>query len=80
MNGNGCNIGNGDDHDLFNVARTGDSPLPVSVRHRPSENDMPESRVAFDGRPNEVPNPIPFAEDTTKRTYAAEVVTRFTGC
>jgi hypothetical protein len=31
----------------------------------------------FDGRPNEVPDPIPFAEDSTGRPYAAEAVTRF---
>ena len=31
----------------------------------------------FDGRPNEVPSPIPFAEDKTERPYAAEAVTRF---
>ena len=31
----------------------------------------------FDGRPNEVPEPIPFAEDKAERPYAAEAVTRF---
>ncbi len=31
----------------------------------------------FDGRPNEVPDPIPFAEDKEKRPYDAEAVTRF---
>jgi hypothetical protein len=31
----------------------------------------------FDGRPNEVPDPIPFAQDREKRPYDAEAVTRF---
>jgi len=31
----------------------------------------------FDGRPNEVPNPIQFTEDKSERPYAAEAVTRF---
>ena len=31
----------------------------------------------FDGRPNEVPNPIPFADDKSERAYAADAVTRF---
>jgi hypothetical protein len=31
----------------------------------------------FDERPNEVPEPIPFAEDNAERPYAAEAVTRF---
>jgi hypothetical protein len=32
---------------------------------------------AFDGRPNEVPDPVPFAEDRTERPYDADAVTRF---
>lgn len=31
----------------------------------------------FHGRPNEVPNPIPFAEDHAERPYDAEAVARF---
>ena len=31
----------------------------------------------FDGRPNEVPDPIPFQEDSQVRPYDAEAVTRF---
>jgi hypothetical protein len=31
----------------------------------------------FDGRPNEMPDPIPFAKDKAERPYAAEAVTRF---
>jgi hypothetical protein len=31
----------------------------------------------FDGRPNEVPNPILFAEDRAERPYAADAVSRF---
>lgn len=31
----------------------------------------------FHGLPNEVPNPIPFAEDRTDRPYDSEAVTRF---
>jgi hypothetical protein len=31
----------------------------------------------FDGRPNEVPNPVAFAEDKETRPYDAEAVTRF---
>jgi hypothetical protein len=31
----------------------------------------------FDGRPNEVPEPVPFAEDRAERPYAADAVARF---
>ena len=31
----------------------------------------------FDGRPNEVPDPIPFVEDRAARPYASDAVTRF---
>jgi hypothetical protein len=31
----------------------------------------------FGGQPNEVPDPIPFADDQRERPYAAEAVTRF---
>ena len=31
----------------------------------------------FDGRPNEVPNPVPFVEDHADRPYDAKAVTRF---
>jgi hypothetical protein len=31
----------------------------------------------FDGRPNEVPNPVPFQEDRRTRPYEADAVTRF---
>jgi hypothetical protein len=31
----------------------------------------------FDGRPNELPNPVPFADDRTERPYDAEAVARF---
>jgi hypothetical protein len=31
----------------------------------------------FHGRPNEVPNPIPFVDDRTNRPYTADAVTRF---
>lgn len=31
----------------------------------------------FHGRPNEVPEPVPFAEDRAERPYDAEAVTRF---
>jgi hypothetical protein len=31
----------------------------------------------FDGRPNEIPDPVPFAEDRTERPYDAAAVTRF---
>ena len=31
----------------------------------------------FDGRPNEVPNPVPFVDDRAGRPYEAEAVTRF---
>ena len=32
---------------------------------------------AFDGRPNEIPDPVPFRDDTEARTYDAAAVTRF---
>jgi hypothetical protein len=31
----------------------------------------------FDGRPNELPDPVPFADDRTDRPYDAEAVARF---
>lgn len=31
----------------------------------------------FDGRPNEVPNPVPFRDDRRTRPYEADAVTRF---
>jgi hypothetical protein len=31
----------------------------------------------FDGRPNEVPNPVPFRDDRQTRPYDADAVTRF---
>lgn len=31
----------------------------------------------FNGRPNEVPSPVPFAEDHVRRPYDADAVTRF---
>ena len=34
---------------------------------------MPE----FDGQPNEMPDPVPFAEDHGERPYAADAVVRF---
>ncbi len=33
----------------------------------------------MDGRPNEVPDPVPFVEDRTKRPYDADAVRRFFG-
>lgn len=33
----------------------------------------------LDGRPNEVPDPVPFAEDRTERPYDADAVRRFFG-
>ena len=33
----------------------------------------------LDGRPNEVPDPVPFAEDRTERPYDADAVQRFFG-
>jgi hypothetical protein len=34
-------------------------------------------KAEFDGRPNEVANPIPFSQDRQSRPYDAEAVTRF---
>ena len=31
----------------------------------------------FDGRPNEMPDPVPFADDRAERPYAADAVARF---
>jgi hypothetical protein len=31
----------------------------------------------FDGRPNEMPDPVPFVEDRAERPYAADAVARF---
>jgi hypothetical protein len=33
--------------------------------------------LEFNGRPNEIPDPVPFAEDRAERPYAADAVTRF---
>jgi hypothetical protein len=54
-------------------------PMSVAAFHRRfrdlvgSLGGSPE----FDGRPNEVPNPIPFVEDRAERPYASDAVTRF---
>ena len=31
----------------------------------------------FDGRPNEMPDPVPFTEDRAERPYDADAVVRF---
>ena len=55
------------------------APMSVAEFHRRfrdligSLGGTPE----FDGRPNEVPNPIPFVDDRAERPYAADAVTRF---
>jgi hypothetical protein len=54
-------------------------PMPVAEFHGRfidlvrSLGGTPE----FHGRPNEVPDPIPFVDDRTGRPYAADAVTRF---
>jgi hypothetical protein len=54
-------------------------PMSVAEFHR-RFRDMIGSlggTPEFHGLPNEVPDPVPFAEDHAKRPYAADAVTRF---
>jgi hypothetical protein len=73
------------DHTVTGSAADGQSaqfalgPMPVAEFHR-GFVDMVASlggTPRFHGRPNEVPNPIPFVDDQAKRPYAADAVTRF---
>ena len=39
--------------------------------------DLHELPSSFDGRPNEIPDPVPFAEDTLSRDYDRDSASRF---
>jgi Family of unknown function (DUF5996) len=54
-------------------------PMCVAEFHRQFSNMVRRLGGApeFDGRPNEVPDPIPFRHDWQRRPYDAEAVTRF---
>lgn len=55
------------------------SPMSVATFHDRFRNLVRsvDGNPEFDGRPNEVPEPIPFADDRLERPYDAEAVTRF---
>ncbi|AZQ68666.1 hypothetical protein EF888_16930 [Silicimonas algicola] len=61
------------------TARFDLGPMSVAAFHRRFLDLLRElgATTEFHGVPNEVPNPIPFAEDTVDRPYDAEAVTRF---
>jgi len=54
-------------------------PMSVATFYEKFRTSMSELGVAidFDGAPNEVPDPIPFAKNTAPRPYDAEAVHRF---
>lgn len=55
------------------------APMPVADFHRQFAQTIRDlgGNPVFHGRPNELPDPVPFAEDTASRPYNAEAVTRF---
>lgn len=61
------------------TARFGLGPMSVAAFHAQFIDLLRElgATPEFHGRPNEVPNPIPFAEDYAERPYDAGAVTRF---
>jgi hypothetical protein len=54
-------------------------PMSVAAFDRAFRTLLAEigATPAYDGRPNEVPNPVPFAEQTGPGSYDAAAVTRF---
>lgn len=54
-------------------------PMSVAEFHARFADLLRElgATTAFHGRPNEVPDPIPFTQDHARRPYDAEAVTRF---
>ena len=54
-------------------------PMPVASFHARFVDLVTElgGNPTFHGRPNELPDPVPFAEDTAKRPYDADAVARF---
>ncbi|RTZ45525.1 hypothetical protein EKL30_05710 [Candidimonas sp. SYP-B2681] len=55
------------------------APMSVAAFHERFTDVLRELGAAtnFHGRPNEVPNPIPFVDDHAERPYDAEAVTRY---
>ncbi len=54
-------------------------PMPVASFHARFVDLVTElgGQPTFHGRPNELPDPVPFAEDTADRPYDADAVARF---
>jgi hypothetical protein len=73
------------DHAVIGLASDGRTarfslgPMAVSDFHRRFTDLLAKigATPSFDGHPNEVPDPVPFAEDHAARPYDAEAVTRF---
>ena len=73
------------DHAVIGTANNGQSarfdlaPMSVAAFHGRFTELLRELGATdeFHERPNEVPDPIPFAQDHAKRPYDAEAVTRF---
>lgn len=63
------------------IARFALRPMSVAAFHEAFVKLLREigASPTFDGSPNEVPTPVPFAEDTAERPYDAAAVTRFFG-
>lgn len=61
------------------TARFALGPMSVADFHRRFTGLLRElgATADFDGRPNEVPDPVPFVEDRAERPYDAAAVTRF---
>ncbi len=73
------------DHRLFVLSSDGESrnlplePIPVAVFHERFCSLLDDLGVAipFHGSPNEMPDPIPFAENTAPGAYDADAVQRY---
>lgn len=54
-------------------------PMSVAAFHAQFRDllDAVGGNPEFDGRPNEVPDPVPFADDRSERPYDADAVVRF---
>ena len=73
------------DHQLIGTVSDGSlgsvalEPMTVADFHRRflELTDQLGVRIEFNGKPNEIPDAVPFASDTMHRSYDAEAVHRF---
>ncbi len=73
------------DHRLVAVASDAQSrslalqPMPVAAFHERFRSLVDElgASIDFDGSPNEIPDPVPFADNTAPGAYDADAVQRY---